>query len=181
MSIKPFKQILLNLVKINFETEFKELQPFFKDIVVENNQIVVTFSDYYNHYDDKLKIVKEILLDNNMVTKISNMPNFITAVSSTQEYTFKAYFTHEYIELITKLFEKINRFTGEIEYTFSEAQLDNKNVYIDATKEEIRHLEELIIQRKELLEKAENELKLMKQENILIDDLKFEAKKKGIL
>jgi hypothetical protein len=181
MSIQPFQQILLNALNINFETEFKELQPFFRNIEVQNNQIVITFSDYHNVYDQELGIVKEILLDNNMVAKISSIPNFVTAVSSTQEYTFKAYFTHEYIELIKSLSEKVDRFTAEIEYTFSEAQLDNKNVYISVTKEEIKGLEELVIARKELLEKAENELKLMKQENILIDDLKFEARKKGIL
>lgn len=181
MSIQPFQQILLSNLNINFETEFKELQPFFRDISLENNQIVITFSDYQNVYDDELKRVKEILLDNNMVAKISNIPNFVTAVSSTQEYTFKAYFTHEHIELIKSLSEKVDRFTGEIQYTYSEPQLEQKSTYIATTKQEIRDLEELVIARKELLEKAENELKLMKQENILVDDLKFEATKKGIL
>jgi len=181
MSIQPFQQILLNTLNINFEIELKELQPFFRNIEVQNNQIVITFSDYHNVYDQELGIVKEIPLDNNMVAKISSIPNFVTAKSSTQEYTFKAYFTHEYIELIKSLSEKVDRFTGEIQYTYSEAELNQKSIYIATTKQEIRDLEELIIARKELLEKAENELKLMKQENILVDDLKFEAKKKGIL
>lgn len=181
MSIQPFQQILLNTLNINFETELKEIQPFFRDIVVENNQIVVTFSDYHNIYDEELKQVKEILLDNDMIGKITNIPNFLTAVSSTQEYTFKAYFTHENIELIKSLSGKVDRFSGEIEYTYSEAELNQKSTYIATTKQEIKDLEELVIARKELLEKAENELKLMKQENILVDDLKFEARKKGIL
>lgn len=181
MPIKPFQQLLFKTINLNFDGELKDLKPFCRDIALENDKIVITFSDYLNVFDTELKRNKEILLDNNLVEKLCSMAGFVDGISSTQEYVFRAYFTSENIELVKSLYRYVDYLTGEIQHMFQEPVLEQKNNYIDTTKQEIIDLEKLVLARKDLLEKAEEELKRMKQENSLADDLKFEAKKKGLL
>lgn len=180
MSFKQYQQILLNAINLDLKKQ-PDIASFFREISLQDNQIILSLSDYRNEFDSETNNVKEILLDNSIVQKISNLTGFVTAESVTAEYLFKAYFTCENIDLIKNLFHYIDILSGEIQPKFNQLFLAEKQNYIDLTQQEIIDLNNLIIARKDLLETAKNDLKKAKQENSLVEDLVFEAKKKSLL
>jgi len=170
-----FKSTLFKSINLNPES-YPELLPFLQDIRLVGDRVGINF---LMKIRDKNANINEFDSEREIVV---NHSNYIEGAYNQNTDTWEAYFDmKDNKDLVIALQNYVDNFTGEINPKFSDLDFNQKRSFVEGLENYIKEVKQRIVEKETDIEKTNREIKEMKSDNETFDDLRLEAKKKGLI